>query len=101
MAISGGEICIVGYSFVDNTDQIQTATCPDVSPAPVYRKMQEVVDTWGSSLAVIQVAHSNQISPSGMLSNLIGMRMEAGGLRRLDKSAWNIGSGSHRHSGYS
>jgi hypothetical protein len=48
--ISGETIRFVGYSFLDDTDLIQTAKQPDDTDVAVAQEMQRALDTWEGAL---------------------------------------------------
>jgi hypothetical protein len=48
--ISGDSIRFVGYSFVDDTDLIQSAKQPSDTESDVAAEMQRALDTWEGAL---------------------------------------------------
>jgi hypothetical protein len=48
--ISGETIRFVGYSFIDDTDLIQTAKQPNDTEEAVAQEMQRALDTWEGAL---------------------------------------------------
>ena len=68
--ISGDTIRFVGYSFVDDTDLIQSASNPNDSSTTVAKNMQRALDTWEGALR----ATGGAIVPDKSFWYLIGFQ---------------------------
>jgi hypothetical protein len=50
-ALSGNDIRLIGYAFVDGTDLIQNGTGPHVRFPEVFRKAQDALNRWEALIA--------------------------------------------------
>lgn len=72
--ITGHDIRFVGYSFVDDTDLIQTAKTPHDTEAAVALEMQRALDTWEGAIR----ATGGAIIPDKSFWYLIGFQWHEG-----------------------
>jgi hypothetical protein len=62
LAITGDNIHFVGFSFVDDTDQIETARSADEQAQKVIDKMQGGIDCWKGGIRATGGAIASPIS---------------------------------------